>query len=593
MWIKRSEVLSPLTSMTSKEAKWNWTNECQMAFDIIKKIVSREVLLSYPDFSDTFEIHTDASKYQLGAVISQKGRPIAFYSRKLNSAQVNYTTTERELLSIVETLKEFRNILLGQKIRVYTDHKNLTYKSFNTERVMRWRLILEEFGPELHYIKGQKNIVADTLSRLDLTVNENSDNFDEPTKIFEQMAVTYAPENDDFPKEEHPISYKTIMAAQLKDKHLLKCSKTGDKNYSVKTFQGADKVRKLICYKDKIVIPKSLQKRVVLWYHNHLQHPGETRTELCVKQHFYWKNLRETVHNVVSKCHICQLTKKNKKKYGKLPEKIAESVPWDTLCIDLIGPYKFKSKRKGSNKKQLELHALTMIDPATGWMEMVEIPNKRADTIANLVEQTWLMRYPWPTKVITDRGSEFMAEVKDMIEKDYNIKLKKITTRNPQANAVLERAHQTIGNILRTYDLSATSLSEVEAWNGILASTMFAMRATVHTTTQYTPAQLVFGRDSVLNITHDANWKIIKERKQKLIQKGNQRENRTRLEHQYKPGDKVLIKNAQDTKFGQTAYAGPYIIQKVNNNGTVRAIKQGVSDTYNIRNVQPYQEDLS
>ena len=143
MWIKRSEVLSPLTSMTSKEAKWNWTNECQMAFDKIKKIVSREVLLSYPDFSDTFEIHADASKYQLRAAISQKGRPIAFYSRKLNSAQVNYTTTERELLSIVETLKEFRNILLGQKIRVYTDHKNLTYKSFNTERVMRWQLIQE------------------------------------------------------------------------------------------------------------------------------------------------------------------------------------------------------------------------------------------------------------------------------------------------------------------------------------------------------------------------------------------------------------------------------------------------------------------
>ena len=71
----------------------------------------------------------------------------------MNSAQVNYTTTKRELYSIVETLKEFRNILLGEKIKVYTDHKNLTYKA---ERVMRWRLILEEFGPELHYIKGQK-----------------------------------------------------------------------------------------------------------------------------------------------------------------------------------------------------------------------------------------------------------------------------------------------------------------------------------------------------------------------------------------------------------------------------------------------------
>ena len=85
----------------------------------------------------------DASKNQLGAVISQKGKPIAFYSRKTNSAQLNYTTTERELLAIVETLKEFRNILLGQKIIVYIDHQNLTYKTFNTERFMRWRMIVE------------------------------------------------------------------------------------------------------------------------------------------------------------------------------------------------------------------------------------------------------------------------------------------------------------------------------------------------------------------------------------------------------------------------------------------------------------------
>ena len=76
-------------------------------------LVSRETLLSYPNFNETFLILTDASKSQLGSVISQDDEPIAFYSRKLNSAQVNYTTTERKLLSIVETLKEFTNILLG------------------------------------------------------------------------------------------------------------------------------------------------------------------------------------------------------------------------------------------------------------------------------------------------------------------------------------------------------------------------------------------------------------------------------------------------------------------------------------------------
>ena len=119
-------------------------------------------------FFETFEIHTDASDKQLGAVIAQANKPIAFYSRRLSSAQEKYTTTERELLAIVETLKEYRSILLGQKIIVYTDHQNLTYKTFNTDRVMRWWLILEEYGPDFQYIQGSKNVVADALSRIEL-----------------------------------------------------------------------------------------------------------------------------------------------------------------------------------------------------------------------------------------------------------------------------------------------------------------------------------------------------------------------------------------------------------------------------------------
>ena len=106
----------------------------------------------------------DASKKQLGSVISQKSKRIAFYSKKLKSAQVNYTTTEHELLFIIETLKEFRNILSRQQIKVYTDHKNLPCKTFNTGRVMRWKLILEVYNPELIYIQGSKSIVADALS---------------------------------------------------------------------------------------------------------------------------------------------------------------------------------------------------------------------------------------------------------------------------------------------------------------------------------------------------------------------------------------------------------------------------------------------
>jgi RNase H-like domain found in reverse transcriptase len=101
-----------------------------------------------------FDGYTDASHSQLGSAICQNEKPIAFYSCKSNPAQARYTTTERELLAAVETLKEFRNILLGHKIRIFTDLQNLTYKIFNTECVMQWRLLIEEFGPERIYIKG-------------------------------------------------------------------------------------------------------------------------------------------------------------------------------------------------------------------------------------------------------------------------------------------------------------------------------------------------------------------------------------------------------------------------------------------------------
>jgi hypothetical protein len=113
MWTKRLHILAPLASLTSKTVKWRWGKVEQTAFDTIKKIVAKEVLLSYPDFTQPFQIYTDASQLQLGAIITQHGKPIAYWSRKLNPAQTRYTTTERELLSIVEALKEFRNILLG------------------------------------------------------------------------------------------------------------------------------------------------------------------------------------------------------------------------------------------------------------------------------------------------------------------------------------------------------------------------------------------------------------------------------------------------------------------------------------------------
>jgi hypothetical protein len=168
----------------------------------------------YPDFNKPFHIHTDASHYQLGAVISQDNCPIAFYSRKLQPAQVRYITTKQKLLSIIEMIKEFRNILLGQRIVVHTDHQNLTHKNFNNKHVMQWHLIIEEFGPTMEYIKGPKNIDADTLSCLEMTSNMES----------LDMADCYGLNSDDLPDDAFPISYTLIDCKQKKDRTFFKAS---------------------------------------------------------------------------------------------------------------------------------------------------------------------------------------------------------------------------------------------------------------------------------------------------------------------------------------------------------------------------------
>ena len=231
-----------------------------------------------------------------------------------------------------------------------------------------------------------------------------------------------------------------------------------------------------------------------------------------------------------------------------------------------------------------------MFNPATGWFEIVEVPEKRADIVAGKLEQTWLTRYPWPQKCICDRGKEFMAEAQETLENEYGVHVNRITTRNPQANAIVERIHQTIGNMIRTFIRSDTELDEDDPFAGILSAVAFATRATIHTTLQATPMQLVFGRDAIINYEFEADWATIKARKQKIINKNNERENSKRLAHTYHVNDKILIKEAPQRKFGTDAYSGPYVILQVNDNGTVRYQKGRKIDNINIRNITPYHE---
>ncbi len=137
--------------------------------------------MAYPDYSKVFEIYTDASSKQLGAVITQDNRPIAFFSQKLSNMQCKYSVTEIELLAIVETLKDFKGMLWGQNIKVFTDHTNLMRDALGltSDWVYQWRLLLEEYEPKIVYIKGIHNTVTDAVLWLeyDPSVNQTAASF--------------------------------------------------------------------------------------------------------------------------------------------------------------------------------------------------------------------------------------------------------------------------------------------------------------------------------------------------------------------------------------------------------------------------------
>ena len=171
-------------------------------------------------------------------------------------------------------------------------------------------------------------------------------------------------------------------------------------------------------------------------------------------------------------------------------------------------------------------------------MELVAIPNKETLTVA------WFSRYPRPVECVHDNGSEFVGiEFQEMLQ-SYGVKSKLTTVRNPQANDILERTHQVIGNILRSTRLMSQDLSTLDAQQELLAPVTWAINSTYsyHTTLQATPGQLAFQRDMIMPTTYLANWAAIHHRRQEQSIDSTTKENSSRIQHEYRINDRVLIR---------------------------------------------------
>ena len=375
-------------------------------------------------------------------------------------------------------------MLLGQKITVYTDHLNLTHHNtqFTSNRVLRQRLVLEEYGVEIKYIQGVRNEAVDALSRMPTEITDT---------VVEEALLNRRMYEDEV---NCPINTSEIKQAQQKYATLLKWLKEGHPTkIFVEILLGNETVW---AYKAKrgeeeplVYVPLDLREAIIEWYHVMLKHPGAERLLATMRTHFNWPGMTKTIENYVKNCDICQKNKiTGNKKYGKIPlaEEWDNFNPWECVHVDMVGPWKVKYKLTISEKTiSIDLLALTMIDRVTSWPEFAIAHDASAIHNAILFDKNWLCRYPRPLQVIHDNGSEFIGQEFQEMLHSYGITIKPTSVKNPQANSMIERVHLSMGDKLR-----ATTF-EGEDWftdvDQELQPIAWAIHSTINSSTDHTP----------------------------------------------------------------------------------------------------------
>ena len=577
-----------------------------LAFNQIKALLAEDVLLAYPDPNLPFHVYTDASDLQLGAVIMQNGRPVAYYSRKLTPAQRNYTVMEKELLSIVETLKAYRNMLYGCKeLHVHTDHKNLTYTKLNSRRILRWRLELEDFAPIFHYIKGSHNAIADSLSRLgirpfaleeqksaDTDIESSSSTEDSDLSINHSFFIelfSYHPDFfESYPTIDCPLPCANIRQHQLNDPALMHLAAQQPALYQWRPFNGIMLLCKNVQHAPvnyKIFIPNSLVHDVLVWYHQTLGHVGETRLDRTISTHMTFPSLDDRVKIFCDACRTCKVMKHTGRGCGHLAPRLARLLPFEEIAVDSIGPWTVHLPGR-----IITFNALTTIDTVSCLAELMRKRDGTAAEAFRCLEFSWLYRYPRPLRCIHDNGPEFGYSFLRQLQ-SWGIDHVPTTTHNPQANSICERMHKTVADILRTYVATNPPQNEAEAQGLVdraLAVASHALRSSIHRTLKCSQGALVFHRDMSLNLPLLANLLVLQDRRQQIIDYNLQRANAKRHDYRYRVNDFVSEIELDPAKMDPRITHNRFRIVEVRQNGTLVIERlPGVFQTINIRRVRP------
>jgi hypothetical protein len=517
-----SKILRPLIELTKKSQPFNWSPQCQEAFEYFKEQVTKAPILLHFDYTKQCYLEVDSSDYVQGGVLSQKDNngllhPVAFFSRKLLPAECNYEIYDKELLAIVNALEHWRPELEGTElpIQILTDHKALEYfmttKKLN-RRQARWALDLANYNFQITYQSGKKNSKADALTRLPGS-RPQEDSDERQQYQFQTILNTnrLAPElrdalqaikrgepaslapigpelNIDMVDRESPLEYNELIEtrvrkAQIDDQTYLRVKKSlEDKVLKDPEFTLADCkiIDQSLFVQDRLWVPESIRTELIQESHNTpvTGHPGIAKTLFHLKKSYYWINMHQAVAQYIRNCYVCKRTKPSREQYhGSLrPLPIAEQ-PWKHISIDFIT--KLPDTRSGFDTIVVIVCRLSkrrLFFPTTE-------SGLTAEATAKLVYlQMRRLGVGLISSQLSDRGTQFDNEFWTHLARLWKVKRLMSTAFHPETDGQTEIANQELERYLRAY----TSYQQ-DDWDEWLIEAEAAINSHPSETTKLSP----------------------------------------------------------------------------------------------------------